>query len=263
MLAEERKEKICNLLNNKKVVRVSELSKRFNVSETTIRHDLDELQDEKKIRRTHGGAVALYPAGIEYVISDLAIENIEAKKMIARKAYDYIEDNDALLFDGSSTVLELCKLIAKGDKKNLIIVTNAFSVVSIMANKKDVRVYHLGGEVKYPINSSLGKITEETISQMRVDKVFLGVNGIDSSYGYSITDMEEAAVKQNMIKSAKQSFVLADHSKFGASCMAKVAEFTDTIDFLITDIMMDDFCYDLYQEAVHLIFCNEKNAFPT
>lgn len=259
MLVEERKEQICDLLNTKKAVRVSELSRRFNVSETTIRHDLDELQDEKKIRRTHGGAVALYPAGRKYVISDLAVKNEAEKKMIAERAYEFIEDNDAVLFDGSSTVLELCKIIAEGNRKDLIIVTNAFSVVTVLNNKKDIRIFHVGGEVRYPINSSVGKIAEETVSGMRVDKVFLGVNGIDTDYGYSITDLDEASVKQKMLRSAKQSFVLADHTKFGASCMAKVADFSGEIDFLITDARMPDFSYDPYEEAVNLIFAVEKS----
>ena len=65
MLAEERKKVICEIVNRKKAVRVSELSKRLNITEATVRRDLDELQNEKKLRRTHGGAVALYPAGIE------------------------------------------------------------------------------------------------------------------------------------------------------------------------------------------------------
>ena len=180
MLAEERKKVICEIVNRKKAVRVSELSKRLNITEATVRRDLDELQNEKKLRRTHGGAVALYPAGIEYVISELAVEHIEEKRRIARKAYEFIDDHDAVLFDGASTVLELSRLLAAGDKKGIIVLTNALSVVNVLATKKDITVIHLGGEVKYHLNSTVGKMTEERIRDVRVDKTFLGINGVDA-----------------------------------------------------------------------------------
>ncbi|MEF9942422.1 MAG: DeoR/GlpR family DNA-binding transcription regulator [Lachnospiraceae bacterium] len=253
MLAEERQNLICDLVNKKKAVRVSELSKRLDITEATVRRDLDELQQEKKIRRTHGGAVALYPAGINYVIRELAVEHIEEKRIVAKKAYEYIDDMDTLLFDGSSTVLELCKLIAEGDKKGITVVTNAFSVVNILAKRKHISVLHVGGEVHYDLDSSLGKVAENTIGNIRVDKTFLGVNGIDDDYGYSITNLEEAALKQSMIKSAKQVFVLADHTKFGATYLAKIADFEGTIDYLITDQKIQDIEYASYEENVNLV----------
>lgn len=258
MLAEERKKVICEIVNRKKAVRVSELSKRLNITEATVRRDLDELQNEKKLRRTHGGAVALYPAGIEYVISELAVEHIEEKRRIARKAYEFIDDHDAVLFDGASTVLELSRLLAAGDKKGIIVLTNALSVVNVLATKKDITVIHLGGEVKYHLNSTVGKMTEERIRDVRVDKTFLGINGVDAEYGYSITSFEEAAVKKEMIRSAKQTFVLADHSKFGATYLAKVADVEGEIDYLITDEPVEDFDYTQMEDKVHIVYADEN-----
>ena len=258
MLAEERKKVICEIVNRKKAVRVSELSKRLNITEATVRRDLDELQNEKKLRRTHGGAVALYPAGIEYVISELAVEHIEEKRRIARKAYEFIDDHDAVLFDGASMVLELSRLLAAGDKKGIIVLTNALSVVNVLATKKDITVIHLGGEVKYHLNSTVGKMTEERIRDVRVDKTFLGINGVDAEYGYSITSFEEAAVKKEMIRSAKQTFVLADHSKFGATYLAKVADVEGEIDYLITDEPVEDFDYAQMEDKVHIVYADEN-----
>ncbi len=258
MLAEERKKIICEIVNKKKAVRVSELSKRLNITEATVRRDLDELQNEKKLRRTHGGAVALYPAGIEYVISELAVEHIEEKRRIARKAYEFIDNCDVVLFDGASTVLELCRLLAEGDKKDVIVLTNALSAVNMLAGKKDITVIHIGGKVKYHLNSTVGKLAEQAIRDVRVDKTFLGVNGIDSEYGYSITSFDEAAVKKEMIRSAKQTFVLADHSKFGATYLAKVADIEGEIDFLITDSQAEGFDYAQMEERVHIIYTDEN-----
>lgn len=253
MLAEERKNLICDIVNKKKAIKVSELSEMFEITEATVRRDLDELQQEKKIRRTHGGAVALYPAGIGYLISELADIRIEEKRKIAKRAYNFIDDYDALLFDGSSTVLELCKLIAEGDKKGITVVTNAFSVVTVLAKKSDITVIHVGGAVRYVINSSIGKIAEKIIRDIRVDKTFLGVNGIDIEFGYSIPNLDEAALKREMIKSAKQVFILADYTKFGNTYLAKIADFTGEVDFLITDESIENFNYLPYKESVNLI----------
>lgn len=258
MLAEERKKIICDIVNRKKAVRVADLSRRLSITEATVRRDLDELQNEKKLRRTHGGAVALYPAGGEYVISELAVEHVEEKRRIAKKAYEYIDDDDAILFDGASTVLELCRLLAEGDKKGVVVLTNALSVVNVLSGKKDITVIHIGGEVKYHLNSTVGKIAERAIRDVRVDKTFLGVNGIDLDYGYSITNLDEAAVKKEMIRSAKQTFVLADYSKFGSTYLAKIADVEGQIDFLITDSHAEDFDYSQMEEKVHIIYADEN-----
>jgi len=256
MLAEERQKVICEMVNKKKAVRVSDLSKQLNITEATVRRDLDELQNEKKLRRTHGGAVALYPAGNEYVISELAVENIEEKRRIAQKAYEFIDDYDALMFDGSSTVLELSRALAAGQRKGIIVVTNALSVASVLAVKKDISVIQIGGEVRYHINSTVGKIAERTLRDMRVDKTFIGINGIDVEFGYSITNFDEAAVKKEMLYNAKQSFVLADSSKFGKSFLAKVAEPEGQIDYVITDVKNEDYDYDRMEETVHMVYAD-------
>lgn len=257
ILAEERKKIICEIVNRKKAVRVADLSKRLGITEATVRRDLYELQEEKKLRRTHGGAVALYPVATDYVISDLVSVNAAEKQRIAKLAYSHIDDFDAVMFDGSSTVLELAKLIATGDKKGIIILTNAISVVNALVSKKDVTVIHLGGEMRYHLNSTVGRMTERAIKEVRVDKTFIGINGVDHEYGYSITNFDEAAVKKEMIKSAKQSYVLADHTKFGSTYLAKVADPEGGIDILITDERLEDFDYALIEEKVELLFASE------
>lgn len=258
MLAEERKKRICEIVNKRKTVRVSDLSKELDTTEATVRRDLDELQKEKKLRRIHGGAMALYSAGQKYIIRELEADNIEAKRKIARKAYEYIDDNDTIIFDGSSTVLELSRLIAEGDKKGIILLTNALSVVNVMAKKDDITVIHIGGEVRYYLDSTVGKFAEKFVSGVRVDKTFLGVNGVDIDFGFSITNFDEAAVKKEMIRSAKQKFILTDHTKFGSSYLAKIAELEGEIDFLITDEKVEDFDYDLLEDKIQLVFADKE-----
>ena len=166
-----------------------------------------------------------------------------------------------MLLDASSTVQELCKLIVKGDKKKITIVTNSFNVVSICKSNSNISVIHIGGILERELDSSIGSISENILRNIRVDKVFLGVNGIHSNFGYSITNLQEAAVKTEMIKCARQVFVIADHTKFGDTYLAKIADFKNVVDYLITDTRIKNFDYSLYEENTNLIIADEDKEF--
>lgn len=253
MLAEERKNKIVDIVNRNKVVKVSMLSKVLNTTEATIRRDLDELQEINKIRRVHGGAISLNPTSRLFSTDELSILCKDEKKRIAKKAYKYVDNNDALLLDASTTVLELVMLIAEGDKKGISILTNSFNVVSALRYKNDIKVFHTGGQVGYNMNYSTGFITEKIIRDLRVDKCFVGTNGIDPVYGYSVPSFEDASVKKYMLNASQQRFVLADHTKFGETYMGKYADFSGDIDYLITDYFPENTDRELFESSVNLV----------
>ena len=246
MLAEERKKYICDILNRKKAVRVAELSKQLGITEATVRKDLDELQGEKKLRRTHGGAIPFYSAAVNYMMSDLLIVHIEEKQSIAKEAYKFIDDNDTVMCDGSTTVLELAKLLVK------------VNLVNLLKDCKDITLIQIGGEFRSHNNSTMGKISERTIRDLRVDKSFIGLNGVALGYGYSVTNFDDAAVKREMLKAAKQSFVLADNSKFGDSYLAKVADDEGEVDFLITDKKNETFDYVAMEDKVQIVYADSS-----
>lgn len=253
MLAEERKREIIDLVNKNKIMKVTDLSQILSATEATIRRDLDELQDKKKIRRIHGGAISIKPSSIPFLQKDLRTFCIEEKKMIAAKAYDFIDDNDSIILDASTTVLELAKEIARGDKKNLFIITNSFYVVSVLSEKKSIHVFHTGGEVSYNMNFSVGSTAENTLRNLRTDKCFVGTNGIDPQYGFSVPTFDDCAVKRCMIQASKQKFVLADHTKFDDSYIAKFANFTGEVDYLITDLFPANIDRSVYDANVNLL----------
>ena len=256
MLAEERKKYICDILNRKKAVRVAELSKQLGITEATVRKDLDELQGEKKLRRTHGGAIPFYSAAVNYMMSDLLIVHIEEKQSIAKEAYKFIDDNDTVMCDGSTTVLELAKLLVKDEKKGLTILTNSVNLVNLLKDCKYITLIQIGGEFRSHNNSTMGKISERTIRDLRVDKSFIGLNGVALGYGYSVTNFDDAAGKREMLKAAKQSFVLADNSKFGDSYLAKVADDEGEVDFLITDKKNETFDYVAMEDKVQIVYAD-------
>jgi len=253
MLAEERKNLIIEIVNRKHIVKVADLSKALNTTEATVRRDLDELERRKKVRRVHGGAISLKPTSKILSNDELSILCQDEKKRIAKKAYTFIDDNDALLLDASTTALELAKLIADGDKKHISVLSNSFHVVSILANKKDIHVIHTGGHVSYNMYYSIGVITEKMIRNLRVDKCFLGTNGIDETYGYSVPTFEDASVKGSMLRASKQRFILADHTKFCESYVGKFAEFIGDVDYLITDTIPLNIDIEVLNASVNLI----------
>ncbi|MCI8550561.1 MAG: DeoR/GlpR transcriptional regulator [Lachnospiraceae bacterium] len=239
MLAEERKNRIIEIIKEERIVKVTDLSQRFEATEATIRRDLEELQRMGMVRRIHGGAVLPTKISRDFNYSDLSVLCIEEKKRIAAKAYEFIQTGDNLLLDGSTTVLELGKLLLKNPPGGISIITNSFNLVALFTGS-NIRVIHTGGELCSGMNYATGVIAEQMLSGIRVDKCFLGANGIEPSYGYSVPHFPDASLKKWMRKASGLTFVLADHTKFGDSYMAKFADFTEDVDYLITDRLPDE-----------------------
>lgn len=255
MFPEERKQKIYELVSEQKSIKVSELSRILKISEVTIRRDLDELDSQNMLHRTHGGAMAVYAVGIPLPISDLRTKNIEKKKKIAALAYNCIKDNDTILIDASSTVNELVKLIATGNKKNLIIVTTSIiSLATLNGPNNNHKVIMVGGEANYKVEAIEGTIATNFIKEVRADKSFLGVNGIDEKFGYSTPRFEDAEIKKNMINSSLQSFILADSTKFGKTYLAKIKA---SYDYIITDSRRPGYQYDWLENAGTILFAED------
>lgn len=240
MFAEERQERIFQIVNQRSSVRVSELSDELDISEVTIRRDLDELQRQKRIIRTHGGAMSTYSAGKGKTYSQHAAREVDLKQKIAKAAYDMIQDDDTILLDNSSTVNEVVKLIAHGDKKNLRIITTSLVAPSMLEHKENCTVQIVGGEVNFKYQSVEGSSACRFIRGIRVDKSFVGINGVDEQFGFSTPRYADADIKNDILHSAHCSIILADHTKLGKTFLAHV----DSPNYLITDEMVTGFAYE-------------------
>ena len=254
MFAEERQEAIYNIVCQKHSVKVAELSQLLDISEVTIRRDLDELQRQNRVLRTHGGAVAAYSVGRAVSSGELISKNSDLKHQIAMRAYEYINDYDTLLLDSSSTVFELAKLIASEQKTHLRIITTSLLAVQTLSSCRSFKVMIVGGEMNYTHNTVEGYIASQFIKNIRVDKSFIGINGIDENFGFSTPRYEDAEIKSLMSNSAVESFVLADHSKFGKVYLAKV----EASSCLITDTQLPDFSYDMLSDDLSVIFSSSR-----
>lgn len=253
MFAKERQEKIEQYIVGHGSVSVQMLSERFNVSEVTIRKDLDELSKGNRITRTHGGAVAKYQTRMNVGMDDLVIIHPEAKKRIAEKAMEYIEDGDSVMLDVSTTVLEFAKLINQSDRKNITVITPSLMVGRVF-NNEAITVMVIGGILNQRLDATCGTVAEKLIKTISADKCFLGVNGIDSAFGLSTSDFTDACLKSAMCDASKQCFVLADHSKFHKRYLAQICKLEQKVDCIITDEKAEGVDYESIQHKVEIVF---------
>jgi len=242
MLAEERWQQILGMLGSQNVVSVLELSRRLNSSEVTIRRDLRELELAGKLKRTHGGAISIQQGNTSFEphFAKLASENIALKQSIGFKAREMIENNSAIMIDSASTCLWLCKSIQTLPLTNLMVVTNSLRVVTELAGCDFVELVHIGGQVRKNTLSSTGHLASLVLGQIKVDKVFLGINGIDlNDHVLTTPNLSESAVKRAMIGCAHETIILADHTKFNRNYLSLVCR-TEDVDKIVTDRQVPD-----------------------
>ena len=218
MLKTERKKLILEELGKHKVVSLEKLVGLLDTSESTVRRDLDELESENKLRRVHGGAELPHSLQEEETIQEKSVKNLQEKKLIAQKATSLIKEKDVIFVDAGSTTAFLIKEL---ERKDIIVVTNSIHHAVQLVDKQIPTVI-IGGGVKMTTDASIGGVALNQINQLHFDRAFIGMNGVDDGY-YTTPDMEEGAVKRAILENAKQTYVLADSSKIGQSCFAKVA----------------------------------------
>ncbi len=257
MLAEERKIKIIELLAKKKSISVKDLSIEFGTTGATIRKDLDGLQVQNKLRRVHGGAVEVDKVSELLLDTDLEVRCRNEKKAIAKCAYNYIYDGDTILLDSSTTVRELTKLINTGERRNLTIFTNSLYNISLLKDTHKYLLIFIGGAINSYINISIGPFAEDFVNKIRVDKCFMGANGIEKNFGFSVPTIEEASLKKKMASVSRQTFILADSTKFNKQFLMTFSDINSSIYALITDNKISPLDFQIYSPLVKLIVAPE------
>lgn len=236
MLLEERHQTIINLLESESSVRVAELRDRFDVSEMTIRRDLYMLERKGLLRRVHGGAVNTRGRSYEPPYLSRAALNREAKERIGQAAANLVQDGDSITLDVGTTTLEMAHHLQS--KNNLTLVTPSLHIAYTLSQHPNIRLILTGGILRPGELSLVGNMSERTFDDFFVDKLFLGIGGIDISAGLTEFNLEDALVKKAMVNSAKEIIVLADSSKFEQIAFAYVAPI-GVIDHIVTDTSLD------------------------
>ena len=232
MLANQRREKILELLREDGSAKVHNLSKIFKVSEVTIRHDLERLEKDGFVTREHGGA---FLKEVESLVRSFALinqSNMDKKAVIGIHAAGLIEAGDTIILDSGSTTTEVAKNLV--GRKNLTVITNALNIALILGAEPDIEIIMTGGEFKPPTLSLTGQKAAAFFHDVHVDKLFLATAGISLRSGLTYPSLSDIVVKKAMIDVAETVYLVADSTKIGKGALASLGALS-LIDFIITD----------------------------
>lgn len=246
MLKQTRLEQIVKLLNSNGSVEINQLCRLFNVTEMTIRRDLDELTKKGNVTRTYGGAILSEDnILVEKPFETRMGSNYEQKHAIAKEALPMLEDGSKIFFNSSSTIFSLANNI--DNTHRLVIVTDAINIANELNTRTNVSVIQLGGEVRKNTVSCIGYFAEEMLKQFRFDAAFIGINAIDNEGNLYCRSIYEMGIYKNVFASSKKIIVLADSTKLGHQDFTYVGKINE-IDTLITDSNIPEDLLKRYRE---------------
>jgi DeoR family transcriptional regulator, fructose operon transcriptional repressor len=237
MQAEERQQEILRRARADGRVDVMSLADEFAVTSETIRRDLTVLERTGAVRRVYGGAVAVGRPPVDPVLSARDALMTTEKERIAKTALAEVPDEGAIIIDAGSTTGRLAELLPAD--RELTVIVNSLPLATILAPRANLTVVILGGRIRRMTFATVDDWLLQPLSQMYVDAAFMGTSGLSLERGLTTPDPGEASVKAAMMRAARCSILLADHTKVGNDSLARFGMLSD-IDLLITDAGLDD-----------------------
>lgn len=229
----ERRKSILHQINENGQVLVHDLSAEFEVSEVTIRNDLEQLEKKNMLIRARGGAIKTEGGvGIDYRLSEKDKLNIEEKTRIGKKAAQLIKEHDTIIIDSGTTTMEVARNLSQ--LNDITVICNALNIISHLIQLKNLNLIIPGGYLRKNSLSLVGPLAEKNLMNLYVDKVFIGVDGFDTKHGIYTPNIEEAYFNEIMIKISKEVIVVCDSSKFLRRSLAYICS-VDKIHCVITD----------------------------
>jgi DeoR family transcriptional regulator of aga operon len=232
LLKVERHSRIRKIVEQKGRVTTVELSSQFEVSESTIRRDLEELDGMGWIQRTHGGAVRVERAAKEPPMLQRIEEGHDEKIRIGAAAASLIKDGETIFLGSGTTVLEIAHQLPYDI--HLTVITNSLPVLNELVNRPNIELIVIGGMLRQSELSMVGHIAEHDVREFRADKVFMGMRAIDARHGFTNDFLPETMTDRAILSIAPQVIVVADHTKFGKVSSVLVGQIT-LVDIIITD----------------------------
>jgi len=217
-----RHREILEILRRDGQVRVSELSERFKVSAVTIRSDLEHLEGGGLLRRTRGGAVPAKSKRFELPLEASRQIHAREKERIGQYAAGLVKDGQTIILDVGSTTTELAKALPQG-LRNVVVVTSALNIALMLESHPGITVIVTGGTLRPLQHSLVNPYGTVLLQEINADKAFIGCNGVHPERGLTNTNLQEAEIKRAMMRSARESIVLADHSKLMQVAAARIA----------------------------------------
>ncbi len=230
MLLEERRQRLLDLISRKGFVALGELARATSCSQSTVRRDLDLLDQQGLIKRTHGGAMYVGEGTALPALEERTDAQLEEKRVIARAAVSRIRDGDAILLDGGTTTLEVARLLVG---RSLQVVTNSLPISTLFANSRETDLVMLGGFVYPKTGVALGPPTVRMLADVHVHQTILSVGGITAK-GLFNSNLLLVETERRMMRCADEVVVVADHTKLGRQALAFLCELSE-VDTLIVD----------------------------
>jgi DeoR/GlpR family transcriptional regulator of sugar metabolism len=230
VLVEERRQRVLDLVGQRGFVALADLARAINVSESTIRRDLDYWDQQGLIKRTHGGAFFTGDGSGLPALEERSSSQLEEKREIARTAAARIRDGDAILLDGGTTTLEVARLLVG---RSVQIVTNSLPIANLFASSRETDLVILGGYVFPKTGVALGPLTVRMMEEIHVHQTILSVGGITAK-GLFNSNLLLVETERRMMRCADEVVVVADHTKIGRQALAFLCALA-AIDTLIVD----------------------------
>lgn len=229
MVMEERQEKIVNLLIKKHTATVTELSQLFEVSAVTIRNDLNQMAEQGRVVRTHGGArLADERTRQEYSFAAQRRINAPEKQQIGRLAAALIEPGEAILLDASTTAFATGQALKeRSDLYNVTVVTTGIWTALELLGAPHLEIVLTGGHVRTATGSIAGIIAHDILNRFNFQKAFLGAWGITRRQGLMDAPLAEVDLKRTIVTRAQEIIAVIDGSKFGRTSLAAYAALED------------------------------------
>ena len=242
----ERHKFILDAIHKEGFVKVADVANTLGVTTVTIRNDLKFLEEKKLLFRTHGSASIINPNTTDLNLTEKEKIKINEKRKIAQAAYNLIEENDSIIIGAGSTVFALAEQIKTIDR--LTVVTASLKVSILLNEYVNTNVIQLGGTIRKNSVSVNGDYTSKFFDDVSCSKVFLGVDGIDSEFGITNSNIDEAHLNKRMIDASLKTIILADSSKFGKRGFGRICGL-DKVDIIVTDSGITDTMRDIIENT--------------
>jgi len=235
---EERRREIVAGLKREGRCLVADLARRLEVSEVTIRQDLDALEKEGVLRRTHGGAILNVKIGLERPFQVEETSHRAEKERIAAAAVDLVASGDTVILDVGTSVTAAARQLVEQKKKPTVF-TNGLNIAAILEADPDITTVVTGGTLRPKQHSLVNPFAEFILPRIHADIALIGVSGVEAEHGVTNVNVAEAEMKALFVRASRRRVVLADSSKIGNVALAKFADLHE-IDLLITDVGADE-----------------------
>jgi DeoR/GlpR family transcriptional regulator of sugar metabolism len=259
MLVEERRQRVLDLVSTRGFVALADLAQSVQVSESTIRRDLDYWHQQGALRRTHGGAIYIADATALPELEERSSSQLEEKRAIARTAAARIHDGDTVLLDGGTTTLEVARQLVG---RSVQIVTNSLPIANLFAASRDTDVVLLGGYIYPKTGVALGPMTIRMMEDIHVHQTLMSVGGITSK-GFFNSNLLLVETERQMMRCSDEVVVVADHTKIGRPALAFLCQLGE-IDTLIVDPLLTPAQREILDQAdVRLILAGQAEEFAS